>query len=131
MRLRSFADDAYGQDLIAPVRVEHRVDFGDRSGGEPVRLGHYYNYILYVFAEDGRHAEAVHYLDEGEKVTLRVLEPHDLGSDFAARVLVFLTMRYDSVAVVDGGMEMPLMADIAASAAARRERHFATDPNGG
>lgn len=130
MLLRSFADDAYGQDLIAPIRVEHRVEFGDRSGEAPVQFGHYYNYLFYVFAEDGGHAEAVHYLDEEARVSLRHLEPPDLLSGFAQRVLVFLTMRYRTVVVASEGREAPLPPEIADAVAARRERHFLTEPNG-
>lgn len=102
--MHSFPDNAYVQDLIAPVRVEHRVEFGDRQGEgrDESEYGHYYNYLLYAFAKGAAVAEAVHYFDE-EKVTLRLLDPPDFSGTFALKVLVFLAMRYDQIDVMRDG----------------------------
>lgn len=106
--MESFPDDA--QDIITPVHVEHRVEFGDRHRGEatgPEAFGYWYDFLVYEFADGPARAEAVHYLDEAA-VTLRHVEPANLTAGFiknaplgafALRVLVFLKMRFDDIRV--------------------------------
>jgi hypothetical protein len=45
--VRSFAEDAYAQDLISPVGVEHRLQVGDREDGGEARF-------RYCYRRDGR-----------------------------------------------------------------------------
>jgi|GEM_PF-4318611 len=102
----SFPDDGYSQDIITPTRVEHRVEFGDRNdtvANGRQAFGYWYDFLIYEFVEGQSRAEAVRYLDE-DHVTLRVVQPADLTSEFAMRVLLFLTTRYERVYVptVDG-----------------------------
>ena len=124
--MRSFPDNAYRQDVIAPVRLEHRVDFGDRDGAAEDRFGYEYNFLVYEFAEDEASAEAVHYMDQPDAVDLRVVEPPGLTSDFAQRVLVFLTMRYGTVNVPgEADRYRPMPPAIADAVRARRVRHMA------
>lgn len=123
----SFADDAYRQDIIAPVRVEHRFEFGDACGedadGAP-RWGHAYNVVFYLFREAGKVAEATFDIDEGLAM-LRYLHPYDVEDGFVRRVLVFLSMRAQRVALVgDGGNVVPL-DDLPALAAGVAEMKFA------
>lgn len=88
----------YGQDVIEPSFVGHGYDFGDYEP-QTGDMGHAYNFLAYAFEEGDARAEAIHYLDEADKVTLRILEPLDFSGAFARRVLVFLTMRFGEVFV--------------------------------
>ena len=124
--MRSFPDNAYRQDVIAPVRVEHRFDYGDRDDAAEAGFGYEYNFLVYEFAEDDASAEAVHYLDEPDAIDLRIVEPPDLASDFAQRVLVFLSMRYGTVNVPgEADRYRPMPPAIADAVRTRRVRHMA------
>lgn len=130
----TFADDAYRQDLIAPVRVEHRIEFGDPCGDDGkggTRWGHAYNFVYYQFAEGGMLAEASYDLDDGEAF-LRHIEPPGFASDFAMRVLVFLSMRAHRVYLSCKTGVMRLDADpaLAQAVALRRQAHMGVAGDG-
>lgn len=91
----TFADDAYRQDPIVPVRVEHRFEFGDPCGDDGeggARWGHVYNVVFHQFREGDALAEASDDLDDGD-ACLRHVELPGFASAFAMRVPVFLSMR--------------------------------------
>lgn len=124
----SFPDDAYSQDAITPSRVEHRVEFGDRinataNGREA--FGYWYDFLVYEFVEGRSRAEAVRYLDE-DLVTLRILQPADQTSEFALRVLLFLTMRYDRVYVPAADGYAPIDAQLQSRVSEFWKRHLET-----
>ena len=60
-------------------------------------------------------------LHDGDAVTLRVMDPPDLTTDFAQRVLVFLSMRYGRLLVEDGHHK-DLAAELMAGAARQWKR---------
>ena len=97
--MSAFPDDAYAQDPIVPFRVEHRHEFGDPQPEKGGGFGYEYDYIAYEFRDGPRGAQAVHYMDEPGTVTVRWIDPPELRSDFAMRILVFLSMRFDTVRV--------------------------------
>ena len=122
----SFPDDAYAQDIITPTRVEHRVEFGDRSSAgstERHAFGYWYDFLVYEFVEGSSRAEAVRYLDEDD-VTLRVIHPGDLTSEFAMRVLLFLTMRYEQVYVPTDDGYAPMDARLQSRVSELWARHL-------
>lgn len=124
----SFADDAYSQDIITPNRVEHRVEFGDRHGSATSgrqAFGYWYDFLVYEFIEGPSRAEAVRYLDE-DHVTLRVVQPADLTSEFAMRVLLFLTMRYEQVYVPTADGHAPLDVRLQSRVSELWARHLST-----
>jgi hypothetical protein len=82
----------YQQDIIAPTAVHHLVEFGDTDPARPGEFGYWYNFLDYVFEEDGQTVLARHYLDEPDVVSLPMTLAAD--DDFTLRVLVFLAMRY-------------------------------------
>lgn len=95
--MESFANDAYSQDVIAPTRVEHRFEYGDRQPDG--QWGYTYNYLFYVFEEADCRAEAIHYMDETDQATIRRLSGGVDCHQFTVRVLAFLRARYDRVTV--------------------------------
>lgn len=104
--MQSFANDAYSQDVIAPARVEHRFEYGDRQPDGA--WGYVYNYLFYVFEESACRAEAVHYLDETDHATIRHLSGGADCHQFAVRVLAFLRARYDQVTLEASTFSSPL-----------------------
>lgn len=89
-------EPAYLQDVIAPSMLVHGFDYGDPDPGQPGAFGYAYNFLDYLFEEDGAHVAARHYLDEPGRVLVRGCV--DVGSPLVERVLIFLAMRYDEVA---------------------------------
>ena len=100
MSFKCFPGDGYDQDLIAPTRIEHRVEYGDWDEKSQT-YGFWYDFLIYEFREGDKLAEAVAYMDE-ESVELRVLDPNDPTSDFAIKVLVFLSLRYATLKIMEG-----------------------------
>lgn len=131
----TFADDAYRQDAIVPVRVEHRFEYGDACGDDEdgaVRWGHAYNFLFYQFAEGDALAEASYDLDDGDAF-LRHVEPSGFEGEFCLRVLVFLSMRAQRVRLFRDGAVVQLEADpaLARAVALRRDAHMRAAGAGG
>ena len=121
-----FADDAHAQDLISPVRVEHRVAFGDPHRGREQRLGCCYNIPLYEFLDSAALASAIHELDEADCAVLPVHKQAGLNGEFARRVVVFLSMRYDRLEVERGRRREALDASLQQRMPAGRTMHGAS-----
>lgn len=89
---------AYLQDVIAPAALVHGLDYGDSDPAQPGVFGHVYNFLDYLFEADGERILARHYLDEPGRVL--VMGHLDTATPGAERVLVFLAMRYDEIALL-------------------------------
>lgn len=120
--MRCVGDDAYKQDLIAPARVEHRVELGDRHND--TEFGYHYNYLAYEFLEGEAVVEALHYLDESDVAHVRVIEPPDLSSVFVLRVLIFLTMRFERLTFNKVVRQSPLLGPLLEQVKAARKQHM-------
>lgn len=87
-------DPLYQQDIIAPVAVHHRLEFGDPAPDRSGTFGYWYNYLDYEFEEGGVTLRARHYLDEPGAALLL----SDCADDpFTLKVLVFLSLRFGAL----------------------------------
>jgi hypothetical protein len=92
--------ERYAQDVIVPTRVDHRLEFGERSPDRSDQFGYWYNYIDYLFEENGATLKARHYLDEPGAALLLA----DCSDDpFTLKVLVFLSMRFNALKCLSEG----------------------------
>ena len=89
---------AYLQDVIAPSMLAHGFDYGDPDPEQPGAFGYAYNFLDYLFEEDGAQVTARHYLDEPGRVLVRGRV--DPNRPLVERVLIFLVMRYDEIALL-------------------------------
>lgn len=118
-------DDRYPRDAIAPHRVDHFFEWGDRADEGPAGYwGYEYNYIVYEFREGAATAIVWAYCDEASTAILRKIEPDDLRSDFAARVLVFMSMRYEKVERMTAHGRCSLPADVVEKVETLKSRHM-------
>ena len=124
MTLNSFPEDGYDQDLIVPARVEHRVEFGDWDD-QSQQFGFWYEFLVYEFVEGTSRAEAVRYLDE-DTVVLRHLQPDDPASDFAMKVLVFLSLRYTNIEIMNRSGAQIFDDRMRSELDRRKNQHLAT-----
>jgi hypothetical protein len=100
------AASPYERDVIAPVAIYHRVEFGDPDPNLPGQFGYFYNYIDYDFTLGGRTLSARHYLDEPQRALLLGTPVED---ELTLLVLQFLLMRYDTLEWLgrDGYLKVP------------------------
>ena len=87
--------------FASPVRIEHRVAFGDRSADGS--FGFTYNYLDYVFLDE-RGDEVVMaraYLDAVRTASLKV-SMDKLASSHMQDILCFLMLRFSKIVALAG-----------------------------
>ncbi|MEX0860189.1 MAG: hypothetical protein WEB63_02570 [Cucumibacter sp.] len=97
---------------LEPTSVRHVLDQGRRTrGGEQVA----FNHVDYRFGVQPNALWARAQIESMDKVTLHNVEQHDLDSEHAARVLMYLYARFPRVDLFDPDSEegyLPVPANI-------------------
>lgn len=118
-------EDLYPSDMIAPCRIDHFFEWGDRTETAEVQYwGYEYNYLVYEFREGEAVAVVWAYLDEEGMAFIRSLEPPDIRSDFVTKVLVFVSMRYETLQWMTKEGRSPLPADVVEKVEIAKLRHM-------
>jgi len=86
---------AYVSDIIAPTKIEHRLDFGGATAEG--MFEYHYNYLTYEFRDGNSEIEARAYLHTISEVSIFKGDSVDWHSDFVMRTLMFLAARFDHI----------------------------------
>ena len=118
-------EDPYPFDMIAPYRIDHFFEWGDRTETAEVQYwGYQYNYLVYEFREGEATAVVWAYCDEDSTALVRSMEPEDIRSDFVTRVLVFVSMRYERLQWMTKEGRSSLPADVVEKVEIMKSRHM-------